>query len=320
MNAGWSGVPAVPDLVAAAIGVAVLASVATSALARTSARRLPPAVAVVGLTAAAVCCAGATVAALAVLCFPVLGELDVVAALGRWRAAAPARALPLPGGTSPASVTVAAVLGVALVVHLVHSWRQARAVRHVLGAVAPAASLVVLDSGVPLAFAAPGRPGRPGRVVVSRDLLQRLSPIERRALLAHERAHLQLRHHLAVRLSRCAAAVDPLLRPVLGAVHGGVERWADDSAARVVGDRAAVARAIAAAALAAAEPAPGTSSVLGALGSDTVARVRELLAPPRPASRWGAALLAAPSVAAIGAGSALALLLHHVVELAQSLP
>lgn len=108
------------------------------------------------------------------------------------------------------------------------------------------AELVVLPSDTPEAFAVPGRPGH---IVVSAGMLRRLDDNERRVLLAHERAHLHRRHHRYVAVANVAAGAVPMLRPLRDRVHFATERWADEDAADVVGDRRLVARAICRAAL-----------------------------------------------------------------------
>jgi len=45
-------------------------------------------------------------------------------------------------------------------------------------------------------------------------MLRTLSADERRALLAHEAAHLTYRHHVYTQLTDVAAAANPLLRPL----------------------------------------------------------------------------------------------------------
>lgn len=102
--------------------------------------------------------------------------------------------------------------------------------------------IVASDDAV--AFAVPGRHST---VVVSTGLLRRLNRGERDALLAHEHAHVQFAHHRYLRAARLAAAAVPLLRPLEQWVRLATERWADEEAARVVGDRGVVASALLAA-------------------------------------------------------------------------
>ncbi|WP_214108745.1 M56 family metallopeptidase [Acrocarpospora catenulata] len=106
--------------------------------------------------------------------------------------------------------------------------------------------VAVLDDDVVDAFAVPGRPGR---VVISTGMLAVLDENEQRVLLAHEEAHLRDRHHMFRNVTRAAAAVNPLLRPLARAVVYSTERWADERAADAVGDRTLAARALGRAAL-----------------------------------------------------------------------
>lgn len=95
---------------------------------------------------------------------------------------------------------------------------------------------------------APDRSSR-GRIVVSTAMLACLDADERAALVAHERAHLAGHHHRYLLVVRFAARANPLLRPLRSAVAYTTERWADEEAARVTGERRVVARAIGKAAL-----------------------------------------------------------------------
>ncbi|NUP24688.1 MAG: M56 family metallopeptidase [Streptomyces sp.] len=128
-------------------------------------------------------------------------------------------------------------------------WRHRRVRRAAHRALAgmPGTEVVVLPDGDPYAYALPG--GRRGRVVVTTGLLDRLEPAERRALFAHERAHLTARHHRFLLAVQLAARANPFLRPLRTAVSYTAERWADEEAARKVGSRRTVARAIGKAAL-----------------------------------------------------------------------
>ena len=74
-------------------------------------------------------------------------------------------------------------------------------------------------------------PGMPCRIVVTAGMLRALSQPEHQVLLAHERAHASSLHYLFTTVARLAAAANPLLRPVAGAVGYTVERWADERAA-----------------------------------------------------------------------------------------
>ncbi|MDQ0776081.1 Zn-dependent protease with chaperone function [Streptomyces aurantiacus] len=132
-----------------------------------------------------------------------------------------------------------------------------------------------------------------GRVVVTTALLSRLGPAERRALFAHERAHLEAGHHRFLLAVRLAARANPFLRPLRTAVSYTTERWADEEAARAVGDRRAVAVAIGRAALVSRDtPGPGPAPAA------TLASFAARSGPgPGPVPRRVAALLGpAPAV------------------------
>jgi Zn-dependent protease with chaperone function len=194
--------------------------------------------------------------------------------------------------TGPVEILVALVTGAAAAVSLVAAVcaavRQARALRAArrsARALPGGGVLAVIDDDAVDAFALPGRPGR---VVVSTGMLAVLDPGERRALLAHEHSHLDGRHHLFRAVTSVAVAANPLLWPFKGAVRYTTERWADEYAASVVGDRRQAARAIGKAALAhGRRPGPGHATGLG-IGSrvgPVPRRVAALLrpAPPRRA-------------------------------------
>ncbi|MQY33989.1 hypothetical protein SRB17_19550 [Streptomyces sp. RB17] len=222
----------------------------------------------------------------------------------------------------------AAVLALALVAAgcartLLRHRRITRRARRALAAL-PGRTVAVLPDSTPYAYALPG--GR-GRIVVTTGLLTGLAPAERRALFAHERAHLAARHHRHLLAAHLAARANPFLRPLRTAVVYTAERWADEEAARAVGDRRTVARAIGRAALlSAGTPAP-TLAALAATGP-VPRRVAALLAPAPVARTWppvftsvGLAVWAATAGALVSAMSSansavtLYLLLHPTAPL-----
>ncbi|RBM20745.1 M56 family metallopeptidase [Streptomyces sp. PT12] len=171
-------------------------------------------------------------------------------------------------------------------------WRHLRvrrlAHRALRGVAAP--RVAVLPDPDPYAYALPG--ARP-RIVVSRALLERLAPGERRALFAHERAHLAGRHHRFLLVVQLAARANPFLRPLRTAVGYAAERWADEDAARAIGDRRAMARAIGKAALVSRGAPAATLAGLAAAPGPVPRRVAALLGPPPPApSGWPPAFTA----------------------------
>ncbi|MEU1306871.1 M56 family metallopeptidase [Streptomyces shenzhenensis] len=129
---------------------------------------------------------------------------------------------------------------------LLHHHRLLRRAHQALTGL-PRTAVAVLPDAEPYAYALPGGPR--DRVVVSTGMLTRLAPRERRALFAHERAHLAAGHHRHLLLVRLAACANPFLWPLRTAVAYTTERWADEAAAQAVGSRRAVARAIGKAAL-----------------------------------------------------------------------
>ncbi|WP_329384426.1 M56 family metallopeptidase [Streptomyces sp. NBC_01716] len=212
---------------------------------------------------------------------------------------------PLPDGWSDAEVREAVpydeVAGKAAIVALVvvavgcgatgrrhrrvrrEAWRALRGL--------PGQRLVVLPDPEPYAYALPGHGRRggegaaQGRIVVSGALLGRLTPSERKALLAHEEAHLTGRHHRCLLAVQLAARANPLLRPLRAAVAYTTERWADEEAARTTGSRTLVARAIGKAALVSrGAPTPTLAGIVGA--GPVPRRVAALLAPAPTAMTW----------------------------------
>lgn len=241
---------------------------------RWAGNRLPPAWAswlvVVSSTVLALC----STAALGMLMIAALSMLGPFARLGHW---SPATVQRLDDVHMPVNVAASVLLvvllgnGVRVAIRRILALRDAHrtAARDVFGS-----ALLVLRDSRPIAYALPGRPGR---IVVSAGMLNELAPAERRALLAHERAHLTNGHHMFVVVADVLAAFNPLLRPLTSVVRYTTERWADESAADVVGDRRIVARAVGKAALAGAV-APPSAVALGATTGPVPRRVGALLA------------------------------------------
>jgi beta-lactamase regulating signal transducer with metallopeptidase domain len=153
----------------------------------------------------------------------------------------------------PVTISVLAAASLAVLAAAgVLDWRRARrATRDLrnLHASAPPGELIVVRSPALLAHALPAVGRSPGRIVVSDAMLQALNPAERRVMLAHERSHLRHRHDRYRRLARIAARLNPIVSPAVGATDFLLERWADEDAARSVGNRRLTARAIARAAV-----------------------------------------------------------------------
>ncbi|MCX4547698.1 M48 family metalloprotease [Streptomyces sp. NBC_01387] len=259
--------------------VALSAGVVLTLSAPRTARRLPPRAAAWMLTSAAVIAAGAWVAVLAMLGVTFIGQIPQVAAEGRWSPRVLAADNPLDWPVAAACAVGALGCLAALVVSAYRWVRVFVRARHDFRPLPTSGDLAVLDDPAPVAFALPGAPGR---IVVSTGMLRALNADERRALLAHERAHLRHRHHVFLLVLQLAAAANPLLRPLTRAGAHALECWADESAGAVVADRHLVARAVARAALATGRaPQPA----LAATGGPVPQRVQALLAPPTPLRR-----------------------------------
>ncbi len=133
----------------------------------------------------------------------------------------------------------------------------------------------VIDSSQPTAFAVPGQPGC---VVVSRGLLDRVTPQQRRVVLAHEQAHLRHRHHRHLLAGEFVTSFVPILRPLAARIRLVTELAADQSAVSAIGnDAGLVARTIETVAALTSSP----SSAVPAFGGSAIdARLAALWAPP----------------------------------------
>ncbi|MGA5554985.1 M56 family metallopeptidase [Streptomyces lavendulocolor] len=165
------------------------------------------------------------------------------------------------------------------------AWRHHRVRRRATYVLAglPAQSVAVLPDRTPYAYALPGRRG--GRVVATTGMLEGLTSSERRALFAHERAHLSGRHHRFLLAVQLAARANPFLRPLRTAVTYTAERWADEEAAAAVGSRRVVARAIGKAALVS-RGAPIATLAGFAVAGPVPRRVAALLGPAPVERVW----------------------------------
>lgn len=136
-----------------------------------------------------------------------------------------------------------------------------------------------LDHDSPLAFSLAGRPGV---VVATEGLHRHLAPDQVDAVLAHERAHLDGRHHLLVAFGDVVAATLPFLplfKRASAAIRELVELAADATAVRIHG--AATVRA--ALLGVSAHCAPGTAL---AMSRDAIEpRLARLRCADRPSSR-----------------------------------
>jgi beta-lactamase regulating signal transducer with metallopeptidase domain len=145
--------------------------------------------------------------------------------------------------------------------------------------------VAILDHDAPAVYCMPR--GR-YHIVISSGALDALTPEQLHAVLAHERAHLRFRHHLAVSLATALARAFPrvpLLTQAQPQLAVLAEMAADDTAARRH-SREDLAAALVVLGSTGARPA-----TLAASGPEAVARLQRILATQQP--RKGIATLAA---------------------------
>ncbi|MBN9112229.1 MAG: M48 family metalloprotease [Pseudonocardia sp.] len=278
------------------------------------------------LVCAGLVSAGCWVWALGLLGWTLLGQVPTVARYGQWSVSVLHRVDPVSPAVAYTAIAILLALTVLVAVTTVRRTRALLRSCSLARSLAPAAHgdlIVVPDDAVDAfalpAFAVPafvrrvlvssGRPRlagprvpdldvrRPlqhpsgggaggGHVVVTSGMLRALDVGERRALFAHERAHLRGHDHWWLLAAQLSAAVNPLLSRLPTTVDYLLERAADEYAADVVADRSLAARALARAGLAVLRQSPTGTTAGGrglALGYGTTAvraRVAALLDPP----------------------------------------
>lgn len=269
-----------------------------------AARRLEPDVAVRLLRRSALGSMAATAVALAAVVVAWLVSHPIVWMWsGLWQERHPTRTDAVVGGAAIAAGTLSA-------------WRVsrwlARSISDARAVPAAAGQLVLVDAPEAEAFASP-RHG--GTIVVTTGLWAALADEERAAVVAHEAAHLRLRHPAALAIAEAVAAANPTLIPLRTAMRRAVERAADEAAATTV-DRVTLARAVARAGLAQRSGRRVPAGVAAIDGGPTVERVRALLCEPaigdRPTTALCRAATASAAVVALGEALLLAALLAHL--------
>ncbi|WP_334143529.1 M56 family metallopeptidase [Rhabdothermincola sp.] len=259
-----------------------------------------PASSVRVLTVATVAAAAGVAAALALVALAGASELHEVSSWLGWCDAL----YPGDHGAAPWAGALAAAL---LVVAARRARRYLSRSRAETAAFAPVEGVEVVAAAGAVAFAVPGSPGG---VILGDELVRTLSRDERRAVIAHEHAHLDHAHHRYVRAVETCAAAFPFLVPLARQVRFNTERWADETAASAVGSRTLVARAIARVALLGAPtPAPG---VLGFRSLSAAARVEALLRPSTPARVTLPAAASTMTILTTLAGSSVQV--HHLAS------
>lgn len=224
------------------------------------------------------------------------------AAVGQYGAVARAGLFTLTG--------FAGVAALFLLTRLAHSLWQARRTtfRHarlarMAGRHNSELGAVVLDVDEPAAYCVAGKPHT---VIITRGVLTALDDRHLDAVLAHERAHLDGRHHLLLALTRALATTLRIRLFTTGAVEAArlLEVLADDAAARIHG-RAAVLRAL----LTLADMRDGPAEAMGATGIGVKRRVARLATPTDRTARRRSRLTLGAATATATLTAAVALLL-----------
>jgi Zn-dependent protease with chaperone function len=193
-----------------------------------------------------------------------------------------------PGGAMVAGVgltlagAVVARTALTAVTHLRAAGRQAlqhAQTARLVGRPEPALGATLVDHPQPAAYCVAGRHPT---VVLTTGAVQALDADQLAAVLAHERAHLNGRHHRLIAMARIGRQVlpfVPLMRDADAQVARLAEMHADDAATRTC-EPAPLATALVILA-AGASPAPA----LAAAATDAVQRIQRMLGPAEPLGR-----------------------------------
>jgi Zn-dependent protease with chaperone function len=263
-------------------------------------RRLPPRLASRFVTVALVLVAVAAVPTMLLVAVAFLAHVPVIGLGFEWCA----RAFGLHAAVSPwIGVPVVAMIawGGARTIAVVREHHQLR--------FDGMGTVHIADSSRPYAVTLPGTAGQ---IVVSTALLDALDEDERRVVIAHERAHARYRHDRYLLVAAFAAAALPPLRALSRRVAYSIERWADEAAAVVCGDRRLVAVTLGKVAL---HVQPET--VAGFAGLGVASRMAALLDPPLRTPHRAYVLAMWSAVLTVGAFSAYQL--HHLERLLTAL-
>ncbi|MEU6388565.1 M56 family metallopeptidase [Streptomyces sp. NPDC046939] len=260
---------------------------------RLAERHLHPRAATLLLTAAAAVLAICSTLSLALLAIVGTAQLPGNPLPDGWADPKVRAAVPHDEVVGKAAIAGLAAAVIACATLLGHRHATTRKALQALSPLPPHQNIAVLRDTVPYAHTLPT-----GKIIVSTGMLAGLNSPERRALFAHERAHQSSHHHRHLLLTALAARANPFLRPLHTSVTYTVERWADEEAARAVGNRRLTAQAVGKAALLTTPTPSGTpfASPPGPIPR----RVAALLNPP-PAPRTWPPLFTAIGAAAWGA-------------------
>ncbi len=278
----------------------LLVTLAVAGIATSTHGRLPPKLATRFVTTALVLVVVAALPTAVVVAVAFLAHAPVVGVGFQWCA----QAIGLHGAVSPwIGVPVLGLLAVGTT-RTVWLVREHRALR--MHDVHP---IHIARSHKPYAVTLPGRAGQ---IVISTAMVEMLDDDERRIVVAHERAHARYRHDRYLLTAELAAALLPPLRTLARRVNFSIERWADEAAAVVCGDRQLVAVTLGKVAL---QSHPRT--VAGFSGLGVAARVGALLEAPIPTPHRSQLVALWSSLAVTGGFSLYQL--HHLERMVAAL-
>lgn len=278
----------------------LLAAVMIIAIATSAHRRLPPWLAARFVTAASIVVLVAAIPTALVLALAFLAHTPVAGLGFRWCAQVIGLHASVPAWLGLPMLGLVA-LGALRSVRVI---RQHRALRSDVSQ-----PIRVAESHEPYAVTLPGRAGQ---IVISSAMFDLLDDVEQRIVVAHEEAHARHRHDRYLLAAALGEAALPPLRLISRRIAYSVERWADEAAVAVCGDRELVAVTLGRVAL-----RTHPSVVAGFAGLGVAARVEALLEPPVRRPRR-AHLLALWSSLAVAAGFSV-YQLHHLERLLTAL-
>lgn len=296
------------------LGFALLLSVGSRVLTRSEWATRSPAWGIWAWQTTSISAALALVLAGVVVAIPATPLRDEFAGLLRSCSHALAEHYETPGGVFVAALGLVASVGIAARFSLLATTELRIAARRRAGqrqtlqlvAVADPRGFQVLDHDLPLVYCLPGRSGT---VVVTRGAVDALSSHQLDLVLAHERRHLRVRHHLALTFATALSrtfygwGVFGVAREQIAAL---VEMQADD-AIRQDSDRKELAGALLTLAPVTAGAALGASGSHRGAGCEAEARLDRLTRASAPVRRTrllfaaaaGGVLLAAPVALAL---------------------
>lgn len=278
----------------------LLVTLGVAAIATSAHRRLPPRLAARFVTIALVLVVLAALPTAVMVAVAFLAHIPVIGVGFQWCAQAIGLHGSVPAWIGAPVLTLLAV-GFVRTVRLVRQHRELRMDHE--------HPIHVAQSHKPYAVTLPGRAGQ---IVISTAMVDMLDDDERRIVVAHEEAHARYRHDRYLLTAELAAAALPPLRTLARRVNFSIERWADEAAVAVCGDRRLVALTLGKVAL---HSHPAT--VAGFAGLGVAARMEALLAPPVPKPHRSQLLLLWSSLAVAGAFSLYQL--HHLEQLVVAL-